>query len=113
MTLKHELASRHAFAQHQLEVCCVPHIRSKNPFLEQLETTLRNEVQKQLATYREQEEKHTTILAKAPLLRLASDILSFTLAAVLQPPTVNNGRDICSRPLARDKQFAGHVKKMC
>lgn len=113
MTLNHELASGHAFAQHQLEVCYVPRISSQNPFLEQLETTVRNEVQKQLAEHREQEEKRTTFLAKAPLLRLASDILSFTLAAVLPPPTANGSMDIWSRPLARDKQFAGLIKKMC
>ncbi|DBB04010.1 hypothetical protein WJX77_001236 [Trebouxia sp. C0004] len=113
MTLNHELASGHAFTQHQLEVCYVPRISSQNPFLEQLEATVRNEVQKQLAEHREQEEKRTTFLAKAPLLRLASDILSFTLTAVLPPPTANNSMDIWSRPLARDKQFAAHVKKMC
>lgn len=113
MTLNHELASGHAFTQHQLEVCYVPRISSQNPFLEQLEATVRNEVQKQLAEHREQEEKRTTFLAKAPLLWLASDILSFTLAAVLPPPTANNSMDIWSRPLARDKQFAAHVKKMC
>ena len=78
-----------------------------------LETTVRNEVQKQLAIHREQEEKRTTFLAKAPLLRLASDILSFTLAAVLPPPTANNSIDIWSSPLAQDNQLAGHVKKMC
>lgn len=88
-------------------------IGSQNPFLEQLETTVRNEVQKQLAEHREQEERRTTFLAKAPLLRLASDILSFTLAAVLPPPAANDSVDIWSRPLARDKQFAGHIKKMC
>lgn len=113
MTLDHELASGHAFAQHQLEVCYVPRISSQNPFLEQLETTVRNEVQQQLAAHQEQEEKRTTFLAKAPLLRLASDILSFTLAAVLSPPTTNKDMDIWSRPLARDKQFAAHIKKMC
>lgn len=113
MTLNHELASGHAFAQHQLEVCCVPRISSPNPFLEQLETTVRNEVQKQLAEDKEQEEKRTSFLAKAPLLRLASDILSFTLAAVLPPPSANNSMDIWSHALAQDTQFAGHVKKMC
>ena len=113
LTLNHELASGQAFAQHQLEVCYVPRISSQNPFLEQLETTVRNEVQKQLAVHREQEEKRTTFLAKAPLLRLASDILSFTLAAMLPPPTANKSTDVWSLSLARDKQFAGHVKKMC
>lgn len=112
MTLNHELASGHAFARHQLEVCFVPRISSQNP-LEQIETTVRSEVQKQLTEHREQEEKRTTFLAKALLLRLANDILSFTLAAVLPPPTANNSMDIWSCPLARDKQFAGHVKKMC
>ena len=74
---------------------------------------MRNEVQKQLAEHREQEEKRTTYLGKAPLLRLASDILSFTLAAVLPPPTANNSMHVRNPPLAQDKQFAGHVKKMC
>lgn len=91
----------------------MPRISSQNPFLEQLETTVRSEVQKQLAEHREQEEKRTTFLAKAPFLRLASDILSFTLAAVLPPPTANNSVDIWSCSSAQDKQFAGHVKKMC
>lgn len=113
MTLNHKLASRLAFAQHQLEVCYVPCNSSQNPFLEQLETTVQNEVQRQLAEHREQEEKRTTFLAKAPLLRLASDILSFTLTAVLPPPTADDSKDIWSCPLARDKQFAGHIKKMC
>lgn len=113
MTLNHELASGHAFAQHQLEVCYVACISSQNPFLRQLETTVQNEVQKQLEEHREQEEKHTTFLAKAPLLWLASDILSFTLAAMLPPATASNSIDIWSRPMAQDKQFAGHVKKMC
>lgn len=85
----------------------------KTPFLEQLETTVQNEVHKQLAGHREQEEQRTTFLAKALLLRLASDILTFTLAAVLPPPTAHNSTNICSRSLAQDKQFAGHVKKMC
>lgn len=108
MTLSHELAS-----EHQLEVCYVPHISSQNPFLEQLEATVRNVVQEQLAEHREQEEKCSTFLAKAPLLRLAGDILTCTLAAVLPPPTANNSMDIWSRSLAQDKQLAGHVNKMC
>lgn len=113
MTFNHELASGRAFAQHQLEVCYVPQISSQNPFLEQLETAVQNEVQKQLAEHREQQEKRIAFLAKDPLLRLASDVLSFTLAAVLPPPTANNSMDIWSHALAQHKQFAGQVKKMC
>lgn len=105
MTLKHELASGHAFAQHQLDVCGVPRTSSQNPLVEEFETTVRNEVQKQLAEHREQEEKHTTFLAQAALLRLAADILSFTLAAVPPPSTANNSMDIWSQPLAREKQM--------
>ena len=100
-------------AQHQLEVCYVPRNSSQNPFLEQLQTSVRNEVQKQLAEHKKQEEKRTTFLAKAHLLRLASDILSSTLAAVLPPLTASNRMDIWSGPLAQEQQFAGHFKKMC
>ena len=53
------------------------------------------------------------MLAKAPLLRIASDSLSFTLAAVLPPPTIDRSTDIWSHTLARDKHFAENVKKMC
>ena len=113
LTVNHELASGRAFAQHQTEVCFVPRASTQNPFLEQIQTTVQHEVQKQLADHSMLEEKRTTFLAKAPFLQIASDILSFTLAAVLPPPTVESSSDIWTCPLARDKQFAGHIKKMC
>ena len=113
LIVNHELASGRAFAQHQTEVCFVPRGGTQNPFLEQLQTTVQHEVQKQLADHSLLEEKRTTFLAKAPLLQIASDILSFTLAAVLPPPTGESSSDIWTRPLARDKRFAGHLKKMC
>ena len=64
------LASGHAFAQHQLEVCYVPRISSQHPFLKQFETTVRNEVQQQLAEHRQQEEKRTTFRPKLPFCSL-------------------------------------------
>ncbi|DBA98677.1 TPA: hypothetical protein ACH3X1_014456 [Trebouxia sp. C0004] len=113
LIVNRELASGRAFAQHQTEICFVPRANIQNPFLEQLQTSVQQEVQKQLADHSLLEEKRTTFLAKAPLLQIANDILSFTLAAVLPPPTIDSSSDIWTRPLAQDKQFAGHLKKMC
>lgn len=113
LIVNHELARGRAFAQHQTEICFVPRANTQNPFLEHLQTLVQQEVQKQLADHSLLEEKRTTFLAKAPLLQIASDILSFTLAAVWPPPTIDSSSDIWTRPLTRDKQFAGHLKKMC
>lgn len=99
----HELASGRAFAQHQTEICFVPRSSNQNPFWERLETAVQHEVQKQLAEHSALEEQRTTFLAKAPLLRIANDILSFTQAAVLEPSAIEEGTDIWSRPLAQDK----------